>query len=384
MAQGDLAGMEQWLSAAAEMPDLPDLDDYLDDLRQVKYLLGDVAGAIAVAQQQLAINTARPWQFFQTYSAYHRYLGDYTKAKMLTQQLTDSPARARDLSWHEFRWGSFEQAMAMQQHGRTAQGWSTVQPPDHVAPWQGQHCESLVILPEAGFGDQILYSRWIAKAKQLCANAYVWTQSNLDHCVARIFDIQLLRSWQDLSGPACYVPMIDLPSRVSADRPLNSIYFTVSAEWQRYTDVTLAKHGFRIGVCDSGDTRHPENHLRSIPLQDMAHHLRDLGELVYLGQDMPGHADVKRVDLEFWEHTLAVIHSCDVVVTVDTSIAHAAAALGKHTLIPTNKACYYCWPLSDSLSQSEWYHDAWSVTQPRLNDWITPLQIIREHIKNRR
>jgi len=91
---------------------------------------------------------------------------------------------------------------------------------------------------------------------------------------------------------------------------------------------------------------------------------------------------VLTVDILNWEHTLALIDSCDVVVSVDTAVAHAAAALGKPTVVLVHRACYYTWNPRVPLAQSQWYPRCWSILQHQPGDWSQALQQARNTTQN--
>lgn len=381
----DLAGMQSMLEIMTQQCDHRDLDGYLDDLRRVFYFQGNVKAAINTAQRQLDLNQQRPWKFYQEFSNYYRYLGDYHTAKCLTQQLDDPGARSRDLSWHEYRWGNFAKATDMQQQGRGVLGWSPVTPPSDVTTWQGQHCGTLVILPEAGMGDRIMYSRWISELRSRADRICFFCISDLDRVLCRNHDVLGIDSWPQASGTICYVPLLSLPAMLDCQTPGSSVYLRADETWIRYNQLQHDKKSHtRIGICASGNATHPENHLRSMRFEDMRDSLSDLGELVCLQPNAPVINGVIYPALEFWEHTLAMIHSCDFVVSVDTAVAHAASAMGKHTVVACNKASYYCWELSEIPAPSKWYSNAWSVTQTQVNQWSDVLDAIREHLSQQR
>lgn len=383
LALKDYAGMAELINQLIPQISVSDRHGWLDDLRRVYYFQGDMTQAIATAQRQLEMRSEQPWSFWQTLSAYHRYLGDYAQARDITERLDNEAARSRDLSWHEFRWGDFDRAVDMQQHGRDDLGWCVMSVPQHVQAWSGDPGDTVILLPEAGFGDQILYARWIPLLQQRCREVYLWHQSNLDDCLSRIFGLTLIKHWDDVPADIKHMPMMSLPAKLSVQCPGNSAYLTVDPTWHRYVDVSYPRRDKRIGICSTGNADHIENHLRSVDLDLMIDAVKDLGEVMILQPGSGPRHDSVTPDIEIWEQTLALIHSCDVVVSVDTAVAHAAAALGKYVLIPVNAACYYCWPMSREVTVSDWYPDAWSVKQTDIGQWHWAMMAIRRHIMDR-
>jgi hypothetical protein len=79
-----------------------------------------------------------------------------------------------------------------------------------------------------------------------------------------------------------------------------------------------------------------------------------------------------------WEDTLGAIANCDLIVTSCTSIAHAAAAMGKPTYIIVPVMPYYTWanPISDSTSK--WYDSVRLFRQQKFGDWSHPFNELKE------
>ena len=75
------------------------------------------------------------------------------------------------------------------------------------------------------------------------------------------------------------------------------------------------------------------------------------------------------IPFDLWEDTLALIDSCDLVVSCDTSISHAAAAMGKKTIVLMHAAAYFTWNHNQDLAKTPWYENAWCVHQDEPCDW---------------
>ncbi len=84
--------------------------------------------------------------------------------------------------------------------------------------------------------------------------------------------------------------------------------------------------------------------------------LQRLPNLINLGPELADFAD-----------TAAVISQLDIVVSVDTSVAHLAGSLGKPVLILLPHAADFRW-LRDR-ADSPWYPTAKLLRQPAFGDW---------------
>ena len=72
-------------------------------------------------------------------------------------------------------------------------------------------------------------------------------------------------------------------------------------------------------------------------------------------------------DLHDFAHTAALIAQLDLVVTIDTAVAHLAGALGKPVWIMLRHSADWRWLLN--RDDSPWYPTARLFRQPRPGDW---------------
>ena len=84
--------------------------------------------------------------------------------------------------------------------------------------------------------------------------------------------------------------------------------------------------------------------------------MRDLPNLVHLGGELRDFAD-----------TAAIISLLDVVISVDTAVAHLAGALGKPVMILLPYAADFRW--MRDRDDSPWYPSAKLFRQPAFGDW---------------
>lgn len=139
--------------------------------------------------------------------------------------------------------------------------------------------------------------------------------------------------------------------------------------------------GRKVGVAFSGNPLHANDHRRSIPLGLVAplpvipgntfidlHHGADAGRI--------GLPDLS-AQLTDYAETAALIENLDLVVSVDTSVAHLAGALGKPAWVLLAAAPDWRWLLE--RDDSPWYGSLRLLRQQRAGDWTGPLaQVTRE------
>jgi hypothetical protein len=80
-----------------------------------------------------------------------------------------------------------------------------------------------------------------------------------------------------------------------------------------------------------------------------------------------------------WRDTARLIQALDVVVTVDTAVAHLAGALGKPVFILVTNACDWRW--NRNSKKSIWYDSATVIRQKKQDDWRPCINMVREGLK---
>jgi hypothetical protein len=144
----------------------------------------------------------------------------------------------------------------------------------------------------------------------------------------------------------------------------------------------------RVGLVWSGNPRHPDDHRRSIPLRTMAR-LLDI-DAVFVSLQKDPRPDDKAFLSERTEimdisagltdflQTAALISCLDVVITVDTSVAHLAAKLGRATRILLPYVPDWRWLLG--RDDSPWYPTARLFRQTATREYASVVDRVRDEL----
>jgi hypothetical protein len=103
----------------------------------------------------------------------------------------------------------------------------------------------------------------------------------------------------------------------------------------------------KIGICWQGNPFNPRDHLRSMPLEFAEYFVRSFDprmgfySLNKIGKVSDAFLDMKPY-MGNWNQTAQLIQLMDIVVTVDTAVAHLAGALNRTTylIIPDEDLAY--------------------------------------------
>ena len=76
--------------------------------------------------------------------------------------------------------------------------------------------------------------------------------------------------------------------------------------------------------------------------------------------------------------TYDIIKDMDMVISIDTAVAHLSASMGKHTLVLLHKS--YDWRWGNGIS-TPWYEDVVCMTQSKMGEWSDVAHNIKAYLK---
>jgi hypothetical protein len=191
-----------------------------------------------------------------------------------------------------------------------------------------------------------------------------------------------------------HCPVMSLPHalKTTVDTIPNQVpYFSVNQTKKQTWQARLGqKKQRRVGFVCSGNSGHKNDHNRSISLQSLQS-LFDLPVEFHCLQKEIREDDVGfiqsqiniRTHSEFlhdFSDTAALIDAMDLVISVDTSVAHLAGALGKETWILLPYVPDYRWMLE--REDSPWYPTATLFRQSVMGEWGSVIDDISHLLKS--
>jgi tetratricopeptide (TPR) repeat protein len=305
----------------------------------------------------------------------------------------------------------FNRSVTLLLQGRWEEGWpdyewrfqchNRCQIYPHRLPrprWQGEPFsgKTLLVHGEQGLGDSLQFVRFLPWVKRLGGRVLFETHKSLLPLFDGAAGIDGLLELSFLHPPAqpydLHVPLCSLPGLFKLtphSPPLTGRYLSPPADKVKQWRTRLPHGGINAGIVWSGSDTYPE---RSCHLRDLAP-LGQIDGIRWFGlQQGPGADQMNDPHLptewaltnwgpEFhdFSDTAAAVASLDLIISIDTSVAHLAGALGKPTWLLLPRVPDWRWLLR--RSDTPWYPSVRLFRQTHAGDWRPVVREIGDRLQ---
>jgi hypothetical protein len=291
---------------------------------------------------------------------------------------------------------------ALLRQGDYAEGWrrhewrlhpnaqNAPAPRSFVQPgWRGEDLAGRTILlhAEQGLGDTLQFIRFAAPISALGARVVVEAPAGLTRLLATAPGVAAVHpAGEPFPGFDFHLPLMSAPHRLGvtletlpAEIPYLRAPAGQSEAWRRRLS---AFPGLKVGLVWTGNPAlklawsADANARRSISLDRLRPLIDAPGATFFSLQKDVRSGDVIDFmgEIEDFADTAALVEALDLVITVDTSVAHLAGALGKPVWILSRFDG--CWRWLGHRPDSPWYPSARLFHQPRRDDWAPVIEQI--------
>jgi tetratricopeptide (TPR) repeat protein len=341
--------------------------------------------------------------YYVTYAAILGAQGKFDKAYEMLNHVYAKCKNVPALNWNY--------ALALLGRGEFKLGWDLyrwrkVFIPGHNRMLQEEYRPSsvsnakktLLVWTEQGFGDQVMFFRFLRKAKERLSFGRV-----IFECPSEMYAL-FAENLENVDAIYCQRPDWDTPMQFDEHISLMNLPYVfglsdykdhVSPKYlsapegptkawaQQMEDDKDNFQGLKIGICWKGSSTHQNDKQRSAKVGDFSP-LAQFGCLVGLvlegGDTIPDGMHILNLTQGMVNaaYTASIIENLDIVVTVDTFVAHLAGAMGKKVFIILPYANEWRW--GDGVGKSYWYEDVTLVKQPTPGDYASCVSTIVDHV----
>ncbi len=305
-------------------------------------------------------------------------------------------AIARSPNFAEAHWNL---ALALLANGEYEEGWQEYEWRVRIASLGGAERETpgvlwdgalrreltLLVTAEQGMGDALQFVRYVRPLAEHGIRVILRAPPPLARLLATASGVSsVVAADQRLPAYDAHVPLMSLPRLVAAipdAHPAPVPYLRADRVLRANAAIAVAPfaQSLRIGLAWSGNPQNTNDHRRSIPLAALAPLLTLPGTAWFSLQRATDERDIGIVSAasalrqlplrEEFDGAAALIDELDVILSVDTGIAHLAGGLGRPLFVLLSFAPDWRWyPLG---SNSIWYPSARVFRQPAPGDWAS-------------
>jgi hypothetical protein len=292
--------------------------------------------------------------------------------------------------------GDFENGWAAYEWRRKLPSWA--ERAFTQREWSGEDIagQRLLLHAEQGFGDTIQFARYAALAAGRGIEVVLEVQPALAPLLGGLFGLEVIAAGRGPLPPFDrHCPLFSLPrlfATTPATIPSGAPYIVAPADRIAAWAPRLPGDGLRVGLAWSGHSDNVRDHERSIPFARLAplravpsarfvslqkdirvtdaDDFRRCGNVVDLGGDLRDFAD-----------TAAIIAQLDLVITVDTAVAHLAGAMGKPVWVLLPHVPDFRWLLDRATSP--WYPSARLFRKGQTDSWDDVIAGVAEELNAR-
>jgi tetratricopeptide (TPR) repeat protein len=285
---------------------------------------------------------------------------------------------------HESRWLLPEMRAAIREFGRPL--WLG------DAPVAGRR---ILLHAEQGLGDTIQFCRYASEVASLGATVILEVQPPLVPLLKLLDGVSHIVAAGDPLPPFdLHCPLLSLPlafGSFTKHLPSGEPYLSVNEKkqnaWKQYLGKKVRP---RIGLVWCGNTKHVGDKRRSIDAVEFFRHLPQEMDYVCLQKELrPSDEDAVRhsgvlhccEQLHDFSDTAALCSLMDLVISVDTSVAHLSAALGVPTWIMLPFVPDFRWLLD--REDSPWYDSVTLFRQLSLGEWKSVIERVVAELASR-
>ncbi|MEM1295500.1 MAG: tetratricopeptide repeat protein [Verrucomicrobiota bacterium] len=364
-------------------------EEYPESFR-VQYNLGVVLrdlddwGPARAAFERALMLRPNEAQAFNNLGLIHEYLGNFPEAianfRAALSLTPDFDSANFNLSLCLLRLGHFGEGFVRFQ---SRFGTGQVKPINCPHPlWDGRAMlGTLLVHTEQGAGDAIQFVRYLPMVAERVSRILFVCPQPLMRLFRSVPGIAEMRTAGDfeISSFQAYCPLLTLPHIFDTQPetiPAAPSYLKAPPESLELPPPDIEDPKLKVGICWAGSSSHLGDRHRSVALKDFRPLIEEGNVAFYSLQIDEAKEQLKDMErqvvdlsghIKDWGDTASLVSQLDLVISVDTGVAHLAAAMGIPVWIALAQHTDWRWGIEGD--QSAWYPSARLFRQQEPGDW---------------
>ncbi len=250
----------------------------------------------------------------------------------------------------------------------------------------------LLIVCEQGIGDTFQFLRMLEPLLEVTKKISILVPPRLERFIkGSLKSVEVCSRENELSDFDFLIPIMSIPHRLQICEPFfEKPYLHAEKRLKTNWVDRFSNPSPKVGLAWSGNPQFESDYLRSTSAENFSN-LINLREITFVvlqkgnnenefmrGKnliDITSDIDIQDGFID----TVSIIENLDLVISVDSAIAHLAGSLGKPTWLLLNYVPDWRWGLGGE--NTDWYPSMRIFRQEKPGDWSGLLKTVRAHLK---
>ncbi len=251
--------------------------------------------------------------------------------------------------------------------------------------WKGEDLAGkvLAVRSEQGWGDTIMFARYFPWLLERAAKVYFYGQRAMLPLIEKYYPKVVC--WPN-----------DAPTPVDFDYHVNLMCLPRLVGEEVPAPAVREGKGQGLGICWFGSATHKADHLRSVPVEMFARFADVVDSKLYslgygyfwklengipIGENKPDFIEYCLTDKHDWLQTAEFVKGLDLIITVDTAIAHLGGFLGVPTWLLLPFVPDFRWGMKGETTK--WYPSMKLYRQKQLMQWTEVFERVENDLRER-
>ncbi len=322
-----------------------------------------------------------------------KYLGEYEKSKKMLEEIVKNDKTQIQscitLGMMYLQEKNFEKGMELY---RLRSNESKFAELFHNRIWEKNiqiENKNILVFSDCGLGDTFMCARYLNMLKEKAKSLTLQTDNEILTLLKNNFpDINIIPKSQKIDDYDVVIPIMDVPYALNMDLyniPFSNGYLNADEQLiNKFSKLDIFKsEKKKIGLFYKGNRKIFKN--RSINFNEFVDLLKADNCVFYSFQiddnlkESDNVINLKKY-IKDYNDTVALLKTIDLLITIDSSIVHAAGALGVKTLLLLPKTAEWRW-FNDEYT-TPWYESVKIYKQKISKDWSEPINRLKKELVN--